>query len=359
MNLKDKLIIEEYENSRDDFLKLGDTVHELMADAIEEADLHIMEIQHRVKTEKSLAGKLERKGDRYNSLDDLTDILGCRIICFFDDEVDKIGKIVEDLFVIDWENSVDKRATLRPDAFGYLSLHYICSLEKGKGYPDEICGRKFEIQIRTVLQHAWAAINHDLGYKSDFGVPATVTRDFSRIAGLLELADDEFVRTRNKVHDYTADIRERIKNDCADDVAVDSVSLDEYISHSRQMISFIEDLASICGAEISWIDPESYLPLLKWFGIEKLGDLREMLEDDRDLAYALAKRTLENSDLDILSSNVGLRFLCRAELINKGYSYDKAVQFFRLQTRDDARANRQAKFLYDSINKMNGADDGK
>ena len=53
-------------------------------------------------------------------------------------------------------------------------------------------GLKCEIQIRSVLQHAWAEIEHDLGYKSELTIPKEVRRSFSRLAGLLELGDKEF-----------------------------------------------------------------------------------------------------------------------------------------------------------------------
>ena len=352
MNLKDRIILEDYRSSKADFERLGETAMDILKRIVQDAGISVMAMEHRVKTEESLAGKLERKGDKYNSLEDLTDILGCRVICSFEDDVDRIGELVEREFELDWENSVDKRATLRPDSFGYLSLHYICSLPEGRGYPEEICGKKFEIQIRTILQHAWAVINHDLGYKSDFGVPDAVTRDFSRIAGLFELADDEFVRTRDKVYGYTEDIRLKIRNDEADDVTLDSVSLREYVMNSRGMRSFLERLASICGAEIGPIDPESYLPLIKWLGMNTVGDLQRMLSEDGELAYELAVKTLKGSELDILSSNIGLRFLCRAELLSKGYAEDKMIEFFELQTGKRDRAERQAKYLLDSYAKL-------
>ena len=167
MNLKCKLILEDYRKQRDDFVKLGDTVHTMLSDIVKELGLTVLAVEHRVKEEKSLAEKLERKGDGYNTLEDITDILGCRVICFLSDEIDKIGQKVEENFVVDWENSSDKRALIKEDTFGYLSLHYICSLPAGSKWPDEICGKKFEIQIRTILQHAWSAIHHDIGYKSE------------------------------------------------------------------------------------------------------------------------------------------------------------------------------------------------
>ncbi|MBR5250614.1 MAG: (p)ppGpp synthetase, partial [Clostridia bacterium] len=196
MNLKCRLILEDYKKQRENFLKLGDIVHSMLSDITKELGLIVMAVEHRVKEERSLAGKLERKGDQYNSLEDITDILGCRVICFLSDEIDRIGDKIQEKFVVDWEKSSDKRALIKEDAFGYLSMHYICSLPFGDKWPDEICGKKFEIQIRTILQHAWSAIHHDIGYKSDFGVPREISRQFARLAGLLELADDEFVRAR-------------------------------------------------------------------------------------------------------------------------------------------------------------------
>ena len=345
MNLKCRLILEDYRKQREAFIKLGDTVHSMLSDIVKDLGLTVLAIEHRVKEEKSLAGKLERKSDSYNTFEDITDILGCRVICFLSDEIDKIGKKVEEKFVVDWENFSDKRALIKEDAFGYLSHHYICSLPFGDQWPDEICGKKFEIQIRTILQHAWSAINHDIGYKSEFGVPREIKRQFARLAGLLELADDEFVRARNNMTEYTEGIRQRIMTDDADDIQINMISLNEYVLHNKKMMKVIDDIADIAGAEISKIDPESYVPQLAFLGIEKLGDIEKMINENYDLAMKLAKKALSAADLDIVSSSVALRFLCRAELLNKNYDFDKIVEFLKISLGTKEKAERQAKYL--------------
>ena len=345
MNLKCKLILEDYRKQREDFVKLGDVVHDMLVGIAKDLGLTVLAVEHRVKEEKSLAGKLERKGDLYNVFEDITDILGCRIICFLSDEIDKIGKKVEETFVVDWENSSDKRALLKENAFGYLSLHYICSLPFGDKWPDEICGKKFEIQIRTILQHAWSAIHHDIGYKSDFGVPREINRQFARLAGLLELADDEFVRARDNMFSYTEDIRKRIITDDADDVVINMISLNEYVLHNKNMQKLIKEIADISGAEISVIDPESYIPQLAYLGITKLGDIERMVKENYELAIKLANKALSMANLDIVSSSVALRFLCRAELLNKKYDFDKIVAFLKISLRSQDKAERQAKLL--------------
>ena len=345
MNLKCRIILEDYRKQREDFVKLGDTVHTMLSDIVNELGLDVLAIEHRVKEEKSLAGKLERKGDGYNTIEDITDILGCRVVCFLSDEIDRIGKKVEENFVIDWENSSDKRALIKEDTFGYLSLHYICSLPFGDKWPDEICGKKFEIQIRTILQHAWSVINHDIGYKSDFGVPREIKRQFARLAGLLELADDEFIRARNNMVMYTEDIRKRIITDDADDVSINMISLNEYVLHNQKMQKIIRDIAAISGAEIREIDPESYIPQLAFLGIKNLGDIEVMIKENYDLAMKLADKALSSSDLDIVSSSVALRFLCRAELLTKNYDFDKIVEFLKISLGTREKAERQAKYL--------------
>ena len=345
MNLKCRLILEDYRKQKETFLALGDVVHQMLSEITEELGLSVLAIEHRVKTEKSLSGKLERKGDSYSSLDDITDILGCRIVCFLADEIDKIGKKIEERFVVDWENSSDKRALIKEDTFGYLSLHYICSLPQGGEWPSELCGKRFEIQIKTILQHAWSVIHHDIGYKSDFGVPRAINRQFARLAGLLELADDEFVRARDNMAEYTEDIRKRIITDDADDVVINMISLNEYVLHNEKMQSLIKEISDISGAEINVIDPEGYIPQLAYLGITKLGDIEVMISENHDLAIRLAEQALSSADLDIVSSSVALRFLCRAELLNKGYDFDRIVEFLKISLKNQEKAERQAKYL--------------
>lgn len=351
MNLKNRMIMEEYHEVRPLFVKLGDIVDEKLRGAAKQLGVEVMAIEHRVKAEESLAGKLELKGDKYSSLADITDILGARIICFFCDEVDKFAEVIEEMFVIDRENSVDKRKQLSPNSFGYLSLHYICSLPFNAGYPEELCGKKFEIQIRSVLQHTWAAIYHDLGYKNDFGIPKALVRAFSRMAGLLELADEQFAVIRDSANKYSDDIRQKIISGNADDVLIDSVSIREYVARNNDMRAFLQEIADLCGAEISEIDPQSYIEQLLWLKKNTIGDLQKMLEADRGLALRLAERSLKGTDLDILSSNVGLRFLCRAELVSGGYTREQAAEFLAISFGDKKRAERQAKYLFDSFEK--------
>ena len=108
------------------------------------------------------------------------------------------------------------------------------------------------------------------------------------------------------------------------------------------MQALIKEIADIAGAEIKPIDPESYIPQLAFLGIKKLGDIEIMVKENYDLAIRLAKKALSVADLDIVSSSVALRFLCRAELINKNYDFDKIVDFLKISLKSKDKAERQA-----------------
>ncbi len=352
MSVKNRMILADFVRERPNFVKLEEIVSNLLKTSAKESGIRVDSIEHRVKGEKSLEGKLHKKGDSYNSIEDITDLLGARIICYFSDDVDRMGSLIEEMFVIDRENSSDKRSLHNADSFGYLSLHYICSLPEDKGYPEEVLGKKFEIQIRTILQHAWAAINHDLGYKTEFGVPREVVRAFARLAGLLEIADDEFARARDLIQGYTETTREKIINDNADDVNVDIISLREYMLRNKKMRAFLNRLSDIEGSELAEVQPDSYIPQLKWLGLDTIGSLQSSLDRNEELAFTLAERVLRGSELDILATNAALRFVLQAELLSRDVSEKEAVDFIRLSVKDDIRAQRQAKRLLSAYEKI-------
>ena len=140
-------------------------------------------------------------------------------------------------------------------------------------------------------------------------------------------------------------IRQRIITDDANDVAINMISLKEYVLHNNKMQALINDIASIAGAEIKEIDPESYVPQLAFLGITTLGDIERLIAENYTLALALANKALSAADLDIVSSSVALRFLCRAELLNKNYDFDKIVEFLKISLGTKEKAERQAKYL--------------
>jgi ppGpp synthetase/RelA/SpoT-type nucleotidyltranferase len=154
-------------------------------------------VQSRAKTFSSFAEKVARKADKYRALGlQPTDLCGARVITETEAEFNRICKVIREVFTIDEANSLDVRTRLHATEFGYLSVHYTVQLSGtqilGVPIPPEIGERKAEIQVRTLLQHAWASISHDRIYKSSFQVPSPLKRELARVAAFLEEADQQF-----------------------------------------------------------------------------------------------------------------------------------------------------------------------
>lgn len=345
MDQTKRAIMEDYRRRRQDFVDLGDIVNKTLQEIAAEEDAQIFAIEHRVKEESSLRDKLERYGDRFHELDDLKDVFGARIITFYSDTVTGLGKKLEEAFEVDWDLSANKGDLLDENAFGYLSLHYVCRLRKDAGYPEHLTNLRFEIQIRTMMQHAWAAINHDIGYKSDVGVPRSISRGFYRVAGLLEIADEEFLRFRDSMANYSSEIRRHIADNEAHDVEINAFSLREFMRHNPDMRAFLGRLAAISDARIDEVHPDEYVDLLALLNIGTLGELEALIQRNEELAYKLAEPLLRITALDELSSSIGLQFLCRAELLTGGYTPLEIRNYFQTAMRSPERAKTQTELL--------------
>jgi ppGpp synthetase/RelA/SpoT-type nucleotidyltranferase len=304
-----QLLLQEFRDKRQELLQLDNHVFELISQTLKQQGIELNSIEHRIKTVDSLAGKLERKGEKYRQLSDITDLVGLRIVTFYTDDVDKVAAIISQLFDIDWANSVDKRKLHDLNSFGYNSLHYICNLHGGS-FP-------FEIQIRTALQHTWSAIEHDIGYKGAVKLPPQYRRQFSRLAGMLELADDEFSRLRTTMTEYRRQIQALVKSGNLSDVALSTDSFCSYLE-LRPFDRLNQRIAAVNQAELFPASLMPFLPILESFGMESLGQVQAMVDELSDAAYQLALSQLAITDLDILSEMVGLQNLCVVYSLKNG-----------------------------------------
>lgn len=294
-------LLQQYRELRPTLQQLADEATNMLRQALREQGVYVTAIEHRVKTEKSLTGKLELKGVKYKSIDDITDLVGLRVITFYTDEVDKVAVIAQRIFDIDWQESVDKRKLHSLDSFGYNSLHYICRLRKG--------GPRFELQMRTALQHVWSTIEHDTGYKGDVKIPNEYKRQFSRLAGMLELVDEEFSRLRTVLTDYRRQTLALVKSGQLDDVPLSRETFRSYLD-LQPFDRLNHRIAAVNQAEVFPVGMMPYLRVLESFGMETLGDVQHFIDENSDDAYQLALSQLAITDLDILSSNTALQYLC-------------------------------------------------
>lgn len=349
-----QMIMNEFIKNKKFFDDARDFIQQTLCRLMKESGIYVVAVESRVKDPVSLEGKLERKGHKYHSLSDITDIIGARIITFYSPEVDKVASIIAQTFDVDWDESIDKRKALAFDQFGYMSLHYICRIPKSlKNDPacpllNEI---RFEIQMRTALQHVWSTIQHDFGYKTNFEVPQQYARKLVRLASLLEVADEEFSELITEIADY----RRRIRNliDCGDlnEISLNGDSFKLYLE-SNPFEELNRRIASINSAEVEKVNLESYLPALLKMGIGSLGELNKMVKDFSEQAFQLAAIQLGQTDLDIIASSIGLRNLCVVHILHNGGGEKGLKDFFCQQGQKTDRAEHSAKMIMKYAEKL-------
>ncbi|MBQ7530971.1 MAG: hypothetical protein IJT12_04630 [Paludibacteraceae bacterium] len=348
MDIHTEFLLEEYDSLRPVLERMSTVVEELLSKTLRQNGIEVTTVKTRVKTRDSLAGKLALKGSKYATIDDITDLLGARIITFYTDDVDRIAAMAERLFDIDWENSVDKRRLHQLDSFGYNSLHYICrlpeSLYKDPAFP-QLNTIRFELQLRTTLQHAWAAINHDTGYKSGVEIPREYMRQMSRLASLLELADDEFSRIRTELTAYRRRVQQLVSSGRLDDVQLDGDTFGNYLQ-TEPFDALNKRIAALNQAEIQQVPLDSYLRVFKAFDCRTLGDVNRLFLKYEEDAYALARYQLGNTDIDIISSAVGVQNICIVYILRQGGGKIGLTRLFNALNGDNPQNEQLAEITF-------------
>jgi ppGpp synthetase/RelA/SpoT-type nucleotidyltranferase len=258
----------------------------LVIDLLADADIEVIQVEARTKTIDSFTEKIIRKRSKYQDpLTEITDIVGLRIITYYVEDVTRVGELIRSEFEIDEANSIDKATALDPDRFGYTSVHYVVTLSPERRKLGEwrpYAKIKVEFQVRTALQHAWAAVHHKLDYKSATEAPPELRRQLFRLSALFEMADEQFSSLR--------DARARIASEYADEVRegqleipLDEVSLAAYLEDSRQH-SRVERIVTGNGGRIEEPtgrklarDRKDLLKVLTPIGISTVAQLNDYL----------------------------------------------------------------------------------
>lgn len=227
----DALVIK-YQSKRNLYETLAKKVRDIIQEVIKNNSIQVANITYRAKEVDSFRDKASK--DKYSDpINQIMDMVGIRVITYVESDIQKICKIIECLFDIDPENSSDKSSQLDVNSFGYRSMHYVAKLTKERSALPEynifadIC---FEIQICTILAHAWAEIEHDRNYKFNGILPKHLQRRFAIAAGLLELADMEFNNISSEIDNYAHKVSESAKEGNLN-IDIDSTSVKEYMDN--------------------------------------------------------------------------------------------------------------------------------
>ncbi|MBW2643162.1 MAG: RelA/SpoT domain-containing protein [Deltaproteobacteria bacterium] len=222
--------------------KLAILIADLLASACIENTL-----EYRTKTIDSFNEKINRDEKIYNKPSDVTDLSALRIIVKTKGDLEKVSKILRAEFQIDPSQSVNKSDLLESNEFGYLSEHYVLAITEKRATLTEwvkFANLYAEIQVRTILQHAWATIAHSIEYKTSVDIPKPLRRRFYRLSALFELADDELdAIVLDSMKLYTEYQEQMKKSTTGIDLNVDS--LKAYLESSEKISywsKFIEQL---------------------------------------------------------------------------------------------------------------------
>lgn len=278
----------------------------LLTQLLDDAGINYLAVTGRTKTVESFAGKAARRTPsgrlaHPDPLTDITDQVGVRVVTYVLADVDAVAQLLSSQLEVRDDRDMGQE-TAAQGGFGYSSRHLLVALDEARaeqaGIPVQ---RPASVQIRTVLQHAWAEFEHDIRYKGS--VPDAHARDFDRrftlAAGLLELADQQF-----------SAIRERHRQELS---APADVSDDDPRISATDLAAFLAGQFTDAG----WSRTDHYAwisGLLLELGISSLAELRDLLRTvdlpgiETAMAYRYPPGAVRRLD-DALLSAYGERYV--------------------------------------------------
>jgi len=169
-------------------------------------EVPISKIEGRVKEREECIKKfnlkyrtsLEGTNTPYSIADHITDLIGLRVVCLYEDDIEKIkNSLCGHLTVVDITDKISQVENTE-SSFGYKGLHLDLKLDETRGGLPEHSEYKhflFEVQIRTIIQDSWSVLDHKIKYKKS--IPNGLKRRINSLAALFEVADREFREIRD------------------------------------------------------------------------------------------------------------------------------------------------------------------
>lgn len=216
------------------YKKLAEEVQDILTTKLAAIGLAPVSITNRPKDIDSFATKITRK-QYLTPLIETTDLAGARVVCAYESELARVADVIESNFEV--RERIDKARDLGVDRMGYNGKAFVVQL--GAGYSggryEGITSLLCEIQVRTILQDAWAVIDHQLVYKNEKSTPERLRRDLNNVASLLEIAQGIFDSVKDKRVAYVSEIQEKEENPSA--FLAQPLDFDTVIAYARWKFS--------------------------------------------------------------------------------------------------------------------------
>ena len=231
--------IEAYRRVAETYKAYSAAVFAILKACMDSQDLKAHSIEYRAKEIESFGDKALRPSDLNPNLPkypdpvvEITDLAGVRVITYFVSTEAIVDRIIEEQFEV--VEKTDRSALLfEEERLGYSSIHYLVRLRPARqGLPEyaRFVGLIAEIQVRTILQHAWAEIEHDIQYKATIALPTEIRRRFMTLAGLLEIGDREFQAIQDDSERLKTEARESVAAGRLETVEITPDSLKSYLN---------------------------------------------------------------------------------------------------------------------------------
>jgi predicted RNase H-like nuclease/ppGpp synthetase/RelA/SpoT-type nucleotidyltranferase len=275
--------VREYTLRHPGLVAAGEQFLALVTSILDDAGINYLSVTGRTKTVASFAEKARRTRDDggllyADPLHEITDTIGMRVITYVHSDVSAVADLLSDQVVVKDDRDMGQE-TAQEGRFGYASRHLLIGLDAAReSHPAyaTLAGHTAQVQIRTVLQHAWAEFEHDIRYKGT--MPDEHARDFDRrftlAAGLLELADREF-----------STIRDTLRSSAASSTEPDGGTDRDPRIDPRELAAFLAGQY----AESGWSRTDHYAwisGLLLELGITSLDELGQVLRGGDEEAIA-------------------------------------------------------------------------
>lgn len=266
-----------------------------VAAVVDDADINYLSITGRAKTPASFSDKAARRlqqfgPEGFDPIRDITDQIGVRIITYVQSDIAPLAQLLAEHFTVLEDRDMGLE-TASEGRFGYASRHMLISDDPdATGYDPKRCA---SVQLRTVLQHAWAEFEHDARYKGEVPTQfaSELDRRFTLAAGLIELADREFSLIRDTLATTSAVTRFE-----ADGLRVDPRELASFLAGRYEDSRFSR--------------PDHYVEathLLAELGISSINELRSELtlvnseRTQRAMGYRHAPGAVRRLEDDLLA----------------------------------------------------------
>ncbi len=273
---QDKIpLIKQFLKNHPQYEQLCAEVEYILRKSLDDTGVKYAIVSGRAKTLESFLEKIHRKFYE-NPLTEIEDFAGVRVVFLYLSDRKFIEEIIEEEFCV--LEKVDKIDKQEHDRFGYAALHYVVDLGaqlSGARY-DALKDLKCEIQVRTILQDAWAIIDHHLAYKRGNDMPTDIRRGLNALAGAFDVADNRFDALRTEQQEYIREAEEKMRQNDLEQ-PFDVHTLEAYL---RQR--FPDRAFSLEGYDLSCV-----LSLLKTCGLSTLKDLDSLLDDQAPLIKSI------------------------------------------------------------------------